>query len=190
MRRRLRLVLFANKPEVNWCDLVFKTACGDIAKESGLVGRKVNHSGRKTTVTNLLHGNVPPTNIMQLTVNKNVNSISNYASASIGQQKEMSNLLTRSVTPATPQPAQPVVEISESTYDNSESEKPQQVVDIPLRLSQGGTLVPMTPQTMVYRSPEVFTQHNESSHQAQMAGLFTKSSFAYSTVNVNVHYHN
>ena len=59
-----------------------------------LSGRKVNHSGRKTTVTSLIHSNVEATTVMQLTGHKNVASVNEYSSASFNQQQKMSNILT------------------------------------------------------------------------------------------------
>ena len=56
-----------------------------MAVKSVIGGRKVNHSGRKTTETTLLHDNVPPTDIIQLTGHKNVNGINNYATPPIEQ---------------------------------------------------------------------------------------------------------
>ena len=47
----------------------------------------------------LLHDNVPPTDIMQLTGHTNVNSINNYATPRIEQQREMSHVLTTKIIP-------------------------------------------------------------------------------------------
>jgi len=56
-----------------------KNTIGDLAKtmsmKGGLSGRKMNHSGRKTTVTSLLHSSVEDTTVMQLTGHKNVASV-------------------------------------------------------------------------------------------------------------------
>jgi hypothetical protein len=62
--------------------------------KGGLSGRKVNHSGRKTTVTSLIHSNVEATTVMQLTGHKNVASVNEYSSASFNQQQHISNILT------------------------------------------------------------------------------------------------
>ncbi|CAC5387501.1 unnamed protein product [Mytilus coruscus] len=61
---------------------------------SGLTGRKVNHSVRKTTVSSLLHPNVEATTVMQLTGHTNVASVNEYSSASLQQQQTMSNILS------------------------------------------------------------------------------------------------
>ena len=58
-----------------------------------LSGRNVNHSGRKTTVTSLLHSNVKATTVMQLTGHKNVASVNAFSSASFNQQQHMSTIL-------------------------------------------------------------------------------------------------
>ena len=71
------------------CDFV-KTMC----EEAGVQGRKTNHSARKTTVTALAHNKVPPTQIMQVSGHKNVQSINKYCSASLDQQQEMSHILS------------------------------------------------------------------------------------------------
>lgn len=66
-----------------------------MCEEADIQGRKTNHSARKTTVTALVHENIPDTRIMQLSGHKNVQSINTYSSASIEQQKEMSNILSK-----------------------------------------------------------------------------------------------
>ena len=65
-----------------------------MAEKAGLEGRKVNHSARKTTVTSLLHSDVQPTTIMQLTGHRNLQSVNDYSAASLKQQKEMSFILS------------------------------------------------------------------------------------------------
>lgn len=66
----------------------------DMAERAGIQGRKlVNHSVRKTMCSNLLQKNVPPTLIAQLSGHKNIQSLSNYAVASLDQQREMCQIL-------------------------------------------------------------------------------------------------
>lgn len=48
--------------------------------------RKTNHSARKTAIELLLHENVPPSNVMQITGHKNVQSLNSYAAMSLEQQ--------------------------------------------------------------------------------------------------------
>ncbi|KAJ8318343.1 hypothetical protein KUTeg_003434 [Tegillarca granosa] len=75
-----------------------KNKLGSIMKvmceKCGITGRKVNHFAPKTTVTTLVHNRVPPTKVMQITGHMNINSINNYSSASVEQQKRMSNILS------------------------------------------------------------------------------------------------
>lgn len=63
-----------------------------ICDKAGVEGWKTNHSARKTTVSSLMHAGVPPTQVMQISGHKNVQSINNYSSASIEQQKQMSKI--------------------------------------------------------------------------------------------------
>ena len=47
----------------------------------------------KTTITNLLHAGIPPTQVQQLSGHRNIQSVNNYAVASLEQQNEMSDVL-------------------------------------------------------------------------------------------------
>ncbi|XP_033729266.1 uncharacterized protein LOC117318372 [Pecten maximus] len=81
---------FKNQPVgKNKLSVMMKT----MANNAGLVGKKTNQSLRKTLCTKLLHSGVAPTTIMQLSGHKNVNSVNNYAVASMDQQREMCELL-------------------------------------------------------------------------------------------------
>lgn len=71
-----------------------------MAEKAGLQGRKTNHSARKTTCTKLLHSGIAPTVIQQLTGHKNVQSINNYARASLQMQEQMSDILSDNYNPA------------------------------------------------------------------------------------------
>ena len=53
-----------------------------------------NHSARKRMIQKLSEQNVPPTHIMQVSGHKNVQSINNYSSLSVQQQRDISNILT------------------------------------------------------------------------------------------------
>ncbi|XP_056000117.1 uncharacterized protein KIAA1958-like [Ostrea edulis] len=66
----------------------------EMAKNANLPGKKTNHSARKSTCTKLLHAGIAPTTIQQLTGHKNVQSINNYAVASVEMQKTMSDILS------------------------------------------------------------------------------------------------
>ncbi|XP_061180197.1 zinc finger MYM-type protein 3-like [Saccostrea echinata] len=75
-----------------------KNTLGNIIKlmceGAGIQGRKVNHSVRKTAITTLVHAGIPPTLVQQHSGHKNIASINNYSTASINQQKGMSDLLS------------------------------------------------------------------------------------------------
>jgi hypothetical protein len=64
-----------------------------MADKAGLSGRFTNHSVRKTMCSQLLHAEVPPSTIVQLSGHKNIQSLNLYATASKDQQRDMSNIL-------------------------------------------------------------------------------------------------
>jgi hypothetical protein len=88
------------------CQPLGKNSIGNLAKrmsaEAGLE-KKTNHSGRKTAIQTLLHAEVPPTNVMQLTGHKNIQSLNSYSSVSLKQQEAMSKTLS-SWVPILPKP--------------------------------------------------------------------------------------
>ena len=53
-----------------------------------------NHSGRKTMIQTLVNNDVPPTDVMQLSGHKNVQSITSYSTVSQKQQLNTSHTLT------------------------------------------------------------------------------------------------
>ena len=61
--------------------------------EAKLPSRKTNTSACKTTCTRLLHSDVAPTTVQQLSGHKNIASVNNYAVASNKMQHKMSNIL-------------------------------------------------------------------------------------------------
>ena len=63
---------------------------------AGLPGRNTNHSVRRTGCTELLHAGVDPAMVAQYSGHKNINSVNNYAVASINQQKQICSILSRS----------------------------------------------------------------------------------------------
>ena len=83
-----------------------KNGIGFIAKKMALdaqlptVNRK-NHSGRKMAIQTLLHAGIPPTDVIQFTGHKNVQSLSSYSHMSIDQQRNVSNLLTTKLSEST-----------------------------------------------------------------------------------------
>ena len=72
-----------------------KNTLGNIVKsmceEAGIQGRKVNHSARKTAITTLVHAGVPLTPVQQHSGHKSLASMNNYSTASLNQQKDMSD---------------------------------------------------------------------------------------------------
>ena len=69
-----------------------------MAKAAALIGKKTNHSVRRTMCTKLFQSGVPPTMIAQLSGHKNVQSLSHYATASYDQQCGMCNILQGTAT--------------------------------------------------------------------------------------------
>ena len=57
--------------------------------------RLTNHSARKHMIQKLNNSEIPPTHIMQLNGHKNVQSITNYSSLNLNQQKNISGILSR-----------------------------------------------------------------------------------------------
>ena len=65
----------------------------DITSEAQLHGRFTNHAVRSTSIINLLYARFAPNLIQQMSGNKDVDSLKNYATASAKQQKMMSDIL-------------------------------------------------------------------------------------------------
>ena len=75
---------------MNKLSSLMKSMC-DKAK---ITNRKLtNHSARKHLVQKLRDNNIPPTEIMQITGHKNIQSVLNYSSISLENQKRCSNIL-------------------------------------------------------------------------------------------------
>lgn len=55
---------------------------------------KTNQSASKTTMTALVHQNIPDIRIVQLSRHENVKLIHYYSVAALEQQREMSNMLS------------------------------------------------------------------------------------------------
>ena len=60
----------------------------------GLDKRITNHSARKTLVQTLQDRNVPPTQIIQVTGHKNLQSVNNYSTLREKQQEDISTILS------------------------------------------------------------------------------------------------
>ena len=56
--------------------------------------RITNHSARKTLVQKLQDNNIPPTQIVQITGHKNLQSVNNYSSLREQQQQDISSILS------------------------------------------------------------------------------------------------
>lgn len=65
-----------------------------MSKAAGL-SKKSNHSARKTAIQTLLHANVSPTDVVQITGHKNVQSLNSYSHLSNDQQKNISSILSK-----------------------------------------------------------------------------------------------
>jgi hypothetical protein len=74
-----------------------KNSLGSIAKrmseQANFSARHTNHSGRKTSITNLLDAGCPPTEVAQLSGHKNLMSLNSYHSVSINKQQSMSTII-------------------------------------------------------------------------------------------------
>lgn len=68
-------------------EITLRSIMRDTAERANLAGRETNHSARKTTCTKLLHAGIVSTTIQQLTGHINVQSVKNYAIASVEMQK-------------------------------------------------------------------------------------------------------
>jgi hypothetical protein len=64
-----------------------------LAQTGNLSSKKTNHSARKSGISMLLHDNVPPTEVMQISGHRNIQSPNSYSSLSIKQQQCLSNKL-------------------------------------------------------------------------------------------------
>ena len=60
--------------------------------------RLKNHSGRKTKMQTLVNEEIPPTDIIQLSGHRNLQSVNNYATVSEKQQMKMSRTLSAFTT--------------------------------------------------------------------------------------------
>lgn len=89
-----------------------KNSIGTIAKNMVLQAQlpgsnKTNHSGRKTAIQTLLHANVPPTDVVQLTGHKNLLSLNSYSTMSLDQQRNISHILSDHLASSCQPPSNP-----------------------------------------------------------------------------------
>ena len=129
---------------VNKLNTLMKT----MAQKAGLGPNFKNHSGRKTMIQTLVNNDVPPTDIMQLSGHKNVQSITSYSTVSQKQQLNMSHTLTGlSSGEIAPQsgsiPEKRKHEFDELTYPTFRptfSQQSKQAAQQPLPLSSGAVI--------------------------------------------------
>ncbi|XP_052773006.1 uncharacterized protein LOC128211916 [Mya arenaria] len=151
-----------------------KNKLGQLAKtmseQAGFQAMHVNHSARKTCISNLLDAGCFPTEVAQLTGHKNLMSLNHYHTNNIEKQQNMSNILhickrKEPVTNPEPEPITSMEEFDDDdnqelvaasqeieqalssiqTYEEIPVRKPthdeaEQVLDLPIKQSPGGTL--------------------------------------------------
>ena len=101
--------------------------------EKAGIRKLTNHSARKHLVQKLNDANIPANHIMQITGHKNVNSINNYSSLTINQQKEISGIISGRRTPAAAVGAPPEQPKEIQPTEASRSEiQPRPSDDIPI----------------------------------------------------------
>ena len=66
-----------------------------MAKKADLSNERLtNHSARKRMMQKLNDNDIPPTHIMQLSGHKNLQSVNNYSTVNLEQQRNMSQILS------------------------------------------------------------------------------------------------
>ena len=70
----------------------------NMAEKAGLTTKFTNHSERKTMMQTLVNQNFPPTDIIQLSGHKNLQSVTHYSTVNESQQMEMSRTLSSVAT--------------------------------------------------------------------------------------------
>ncbi|XP_061174899.1 uncharacterized protein KIAA1958 homolog [Saccostrea echinata] len=77
----------------------------EMAVKANFTGKKLtNHSARKHLIQKLRDENVPPTDIMQISGHKNVQSVLNYSSITENQQRKYSHILSSTSVDPRPNP--------------------------------------------------------------------------------------
>jgi hypothetical protein len=102
--------------------------------ESAGIRRLTNHSARKHLVQKLSDAGIPANQIMQVTGHRNVNSINNYSSININQQKTISNIIANPEQHGPPPPIQPQpipdINVPHSPSFHAAQPSPLQIKDI------------------------------------------------------------
>ena len=70
-----------------------------MANAADILGRKVNHSTRKTFATTLLHSDRPTTEVAQFGGWKGISTLTHYNVPSVKQQDKASNILSEVIIP-------------------------------------------------------------------------------------------
>ena len=129
--------------------VIGKNTIGNIAKQmalqAGLSEARTNHSGRKTAIQTLLHAGIPPTDVMQLTGHKNVQSLNSYSKLSNDQQHSISNLLSNSLSVQLSNKTDGQF-VENCTVDNLSNESIIQIMDEPFEDLNHPELVPTRQQ--------------------------------------------
>jgi integrase len=157
-----------------------------MAEAAGLDGHYTNHSVRKTMCTQLLHAGIAPTNIIQLTGHKNVQSLNNYAVASRQQQKEMHDILLHGQkrkslqNPALPQNVTTLALPSTSSNDVLTPPSSKKPCDVLQALPEPCNVLQALPEPCNTVSdntitPQVSTSLSKSQHM--VAGMFAGAIF-------------
>jgi hypothetical protein len=136
-----------------------KHGIGSIAKNmilaASIQDKITNHSARKTGIKTLLHADFAPTEVMQLSGHRNVQSLNAYSSLSLEQQRSMSNEIASNMPPLQeiPQQSDPshnstaVPAVASPTSDHAHStiilaDKLADLIDIPA--SRPNTSLPIS----------------------------------------------
>jgi hypothetical protein len=138
-----------------------------MSESAGFTARHVNHSGRKTVISNLLDAGCAPTEVAQLSGHKNLISLNSYHALSTERQKVMSTIIHKNCTATSVEgPVEDdvtdaeMLELSQNmdplidqvlshieSYEqvpnmnnHSISNNSEIVLDLPIRQSPGGTM--------------------------------------------------
>ena len=101
---------------------MMKNMVGASSQLRSTKGKLVNHSTRKHLVQNLVDSNVPPTEIAQITGQKNINSINNSSALSNKKQQQISAILC--TAPASKENASQIMEIDEVCMTTAKAVQP------------------------------------------------------------------
>ena len=155
----------------------------DIAKEVGLEGKFCNHTVRTTLVTNLLQSGVPPTLIKDITGHKNIQSISNYASASKAQIKKMNDIL---LDPSGNIPKDGQIPCHKPAL--TAKKMPNPIENMPNSSNNETSVSGMRPEKIPHSSP-LEKMPDSTNNQTALSGLLHNSSLSNCTFNFSYTIH-